>query len=110
MTKSRKLFEIGMRKINELFGIDLRALGIFRICLGLILLYDVTTRLPDVNTFYSDAGLLPRLSLIRNSNYPEMYSLHLMSGSCFVQAILLLLQALCAVSLMVGYKSRRMIK
>ena len=95
-----------MKKINELFGIDLRALAVFRICLGLIVLYDVGTRLPDVNAFYSDAGLLPRASLIEQFRLPEQFCLHLMSGAGAVQMLLLIIQALCGLGLALGFRSR----
>lgn len=98
-----------MKKLNEIFGIDLRALAVFRVCLGLIILYDISTRIPDLTTFYSDAGLLPRLSLITNTHRPEFFSLHLISGAGEVQAALLLVQAICAIGLLCGFNSRWMI-
>ena len=93
-------------KLEELFGIDLRSLALFRVCLGLIILVDLLTRLPDLNAFYTDAGLLPRAALV--SGQPQLISAHLMNGTVFFQAALFLLQGVCAVGLLVGYRTRLM--
>ena len=92
-------------KLKELFGIDLRSLALFRICLGLIILIDLLTRLPDLNTFYTDAGLLPRAALV---GQPQLISAHLMNGTVWFQAVLFLIQGVCAVGLLVGYRTRLM--
>ena len=97
-----------MKTLHELFGIDLRSLALFRVCVGLIILFDVATLLPDLNTFYADDGLLPRASLFTHWPSPWAVSIHVMSGAASVQAALLLVQAACAIGLLVGYRTRWM--
>ena len=96
-----------MKKLHELFGIDLRSLALFRVCLGLILLWDLAGRLPDLRAFYTDAGALPRIALLSRMN-PWALSIHLMSGTAAVQAALLGLQGVCAVGVLLGYRTRWM--
>lgn len=97
-----------MKTLRELFGIDVRSLALFRVCVGLVILYDVASRLPDLAAFYTDAGLLPRLSLLNKMANPWALSVHLMSGAAFVQAFLLLIQGVCGIGLLVGYRTRWM--
>src|SRR5262245_39370346 len=37
---------------------DPRTLGLFRICLGMLLMYDVLRRVPDAGVFYSNDGFI----------------------------------------------------
>lgn len=97
-----------MNRLRELFGVDLRSLALFRICVGLIVLFDVASRLPDVAAFYADTGVLPRLSLLSRISNPWVMSLHLMSGTALVQAALLILQGVCGAGLVAGWRTRWM--
>src|SRR5262245_35669357 len=98
-------FNTQMRsKLEELFGADLRSLALMRISLAIVILFDLIRRLPDLVVFYTDAGLLPRTSVV--TNYPDVISLHLLNGTAFVQGALFLIQGLCALSLLVGYRTR----
>jgi hypothetical protein len=53
------------------FRLDLRSLGFYRILLGLLLFVDTWSRLPDLQAFYTDAGILPaaRSGLISGGRY-----------------------------------------
>ncbi len=97
-----------MNKLRNLFGIDTRALAIFRIGIGLIILIDVINYLPDVSLYFSDEGLLPRMAVIQQPPSPWALSIHLLNGTPQVQYVLLGLQALCALGLMFGYQTRWM--
>ena len=88
-------------------GIDPRALGAFRIALGLLVLVDLMGyRLPELRTFYTDDGVYPRALL--ESEYPLFaeLSLHALSGSLWPQLVLIALAGVAAVSLLVGYRTR----
>ena len=93
--------------IEPRLGIDPRALGAFRIALGLLLLVDlVVIRLPDLHTFYTDAGVFPVSALA--DAYPTFASLsiHAVSGSPWVQGLLVAIAGCFAVFLLVGYRTR----
>lgn len=88
-------------------GIDPRALGAFRIGLALLLLGDLLVyRLPVVDAFYTDDGVLPRSTLAELYPFLETVSIHAASGSARVQTGLLALGACAAVCLLVGYRTR----
>ncbi|MES3517704.1 MAG: HTTM domain-containing protein [Natronomonas sp.] len=92
--------------VGPRLGIDARALGAFRIGIGLLLLADLAIRSRDLVTFYTDAGVLPRSVL--ESTFPgfETVSLHALSGSVVPQASLFVLAAVFAVALTAGYRTR----
>lgn len=93
-------------KFQELFGIDLRSLALFRILAALIIIGDLIQRMFDLETFYSDLGLLPRSIEITQYMNINHISLHLISGNVFVQGVLFLIALVFATLLLVGYKTR----
>jgi len=93
-------------KCNELCGIDIRSLALFRMGLALVLLGDVYIRLQDITVHYSDWGVLPRDLLIAKVGDIWHFSLHLINGSAQFQLFLFILSALCAFALLCGYRTR----
>lgn len=51
-------------KTKELFGMDERSLALFRICLGVTILFDLVTRMHDIKAHYTDLGVLPRVTVM----------------------------------------------
>lgn len=99
-----------MNKLLELFGIDLRALGIFRICFALLLLADLAERAPDVVAFYTDWGVLPR-KVVFNLLAPKQMmwtSPYYFSGGAWWVVTLMSINALFIMGLLVGYNTRLM--
>lgn len=100
-----------LSKGRQIFGIDVRSLACWRIGLGLLILSDLITRLPDLVAHYSDAGVLPRMARISlweggNSDLGFWWSLHMLSGDYRVQAALFAVAAFFAVWLILGYRTR----
>ena len=93
-------------QIQVLFGIDLRSLAFFRVCLGLVLFADLISRSSDLAVHYTDWGLLPRGVLIDEFLNSWYISVHLISGKLWVQAVLFTIAACFALSLIVGYRTR----
>jgi len=88
-------------QLDRLFGIDLRALAIYRIAIALILLFDLATRLPFVADFYTDGGLLPRhLTPFNPQGSPT--SLHTLSGALGLQLAFFAVGIAAAVLLALG--------
>ena len=102
----RRVFLWFRTKAEELFGVDLRSLAIFRMVLALIALADLTMRADSLVPFYTDLGVLPRQVLLTDLSSRWRLSLLLMSGDVFVQAMLLTLAGLAALSLLVGFRTR----
>ncbi|HET7273488.1 MAG TPA: HTTM domain-containing protein [Rubrobacter sp.] len=95
-------------KVVELFGADLRSLALFRIVLGLLVLADLANRATDLFAHYTDAGVLPRTVLVQEVLSPWAFSLNLMNGQPFFQALLFCVAAVAALGLLVGYRTRLM--
>lgn len=93
-------------KLQELFGIDIRSLALFRIGLALVLLGDLIVRLQDLKAHYSDEGVLPRSILIDFFLDPWSISLHVVNGNWQFQLVLFILQILFAIALLIGYQTR----
>ncbi len=91
----------------QIFGIDLRSLALFRVCLALVLLFDLTVRALDAGAFYTDAGVLPRSAQIEiYAGLPALLSLHLMTGTWGGQMVLFALSFAAALALLAGYRTR----
>lgn len=94
--------------LSELFALDLRSLGLFRIGIALILLYDLLLRSFELSFFYTDLGATPR-EVLWHSPFPMgivwWISPHMVSGSFAWQAFLFILSALFGVALLLGYRT-----
>ena len=102
---TKKLNKI-VEKLKESYALDLRALGAMRIGIGLILLTDLFIRSLSINAFFTDEGLLP-LHVLKQYNWnPVYFSLHAISGSIYWQIVLFVINAICIVLLIVGYRTR----
>ena len=111
MTKIRKgspVLRWLRMKILELFSADLRSLAVFRMVLAVLALADLATRLPDLYAHYTDEGVLPRGVLLQEVLSPWAFSVNLISGKPFFQALLFGVTALATLALLVGYRTRLM--
>jgi predicted DCC family thiol-disulfide oxidoreductase YuxK len=89
-----------------MFGLDLRSLALFRIALGLLILYDLFIRAGDMAAFYTDAGVLSRADSIRLTGAESYFSIHWMAGGVFGQSILFSIAGLLACMLILGWYTR----
>lgn len=93
--------------LSKGFTIDLRSLAAFRIAMGLLLLSDMALALSNVKAFYSDAGVLPREFLLHSDLWPNFWwSVHMFSGSPWFEAALIVVEAMVALILLVGWRTR----
>lgn len=93
--------------IGEMFGADLRSLALFRMVLGFVILLDLAGRAPSLRAHYTDAGVLPRGTVLSSLN-EWRWSVLLANGTLTFQAILFLLTAVAAILLIVGLRTRLM--
>ena len=98
--------EILKSKIGEIFGCDLRSLAAFRIGIASILIIDLLWRFTDLKAHYTDFGVLPRSLLLSAYPDPWVFSIHLIGGSVFIQALLFVAALVFALFLLVGYRTR----
>jgi predicted DCC family thiol-disulfide oxidoreductase YuxK len=90
---------------QEVFGLDLRSLAVFRIGLAAVLLTDLLTRFGDLTAHYTDAGVLP-LSILPEVAKSGYWSLHALSGQPILQILLFGIAALMGIAMLVGYRTR----
>ena len=87
-------------------SIDLRALAVFRIALGIIAALDVARRFPQIELFYSNTGLLSNhFSLFLPFNEFSFSLLYAFSRPAEVRVVFLLILG-CAVLFTLGYRTR----
>jgi hypothetical protein len=94
------------RALAPLFGIDTRSLAAGRITLAGLVLLDLIARSRSLLAFYDDKGILPRSFLVSDYMHPWSVSLHMVSGSWTIQAILFIVAAIFASMMLVGYRTR----
>lgn len=95
-------------KIMDLFGADLRSLAMLRIAISVLVLFDLYNRATDLTAHYTDAGIVPRTDLIGQVLSQYSFSLNVMNGGAFFQAMLFAAAALAALCTLVGYRTRLM--
>lgn len=85
---------------------DIRALALMRIAVAFVILLDLSIRLSDLEAFYANTGVAP-LSMIFQYKWNDYYlSFHTISGLWQVQLLLFIIAALCALLLLIGYRTR----
>ncbi|MCP4192373.1 MAG: HTTM domain-containing protein [Planctomycetaceae bacterium] len=92
--------------MSRVFGIDTRALALFRIGIGSLLLVDLGMRLRDLEAHYTDQGVLPLEVLQQRMSDSWQWSIHALGGSATFQAALFLLAAVVAIAYLLGYQTR----
>ena len=107
--KNRSLQRWAYAKVVDIFGADLRSLATFRIVLALLALFDLTIRATDLLSHYTDAGVMPRADLVQQVLGPWSFSLNLLNGQPFFQALLFAAGMLAAIGVLLGYRTRLMV-
>jgi len=90
---------------QQLFGIDLRSLALFRIAIALTCILEMAHIWTDSSAFFAVDGLYPRDEAIQWSD-PSSWSLYYLSGHVLWARFLLCLTMLSSLALLVGYRTR----
>jgi predicted DCC family thiol-disulfide oxidoreductase YuxK len=90
----------------KFFSADLRSLALFRVAFGACVLFDLIWRVPEIEAFYTDQGILPRDAFVSKFSIPWTISLHLMSGAWIGQFLLFLITIAAVCGMIVGYRTR----
>ena len=88
------------------FTFDARSLGLARIGLGLLLLYDLWRRIPGIPTWYTNEGLLPNHAVLWRPDGDYVFSFFLAASTGGEVAVLFALVALVYLCLLVGWHTR----
>jgi hypothetical protein len=77
-----------------------------RIGVGIVLLLDLFIRSLSIKAFFTDAGVLP-INVLKEFNWsPVYFSFHTLSGELWWQIVLFIINAICIILLIVGYRTR----
>lgn len=94
------------QSVRSVFRLDLRALALLRIFLSLILLIDLVFRYADLKAFYTAVGVLPVEALFQFHWNPFYFSFLTTSDNYYIQSVLFLLNLMCVLCLLVGYRTK----
>lgn len=98
-----------MRFIEHLknsLSFDYRSLALYRFFIGWIVVADVLSRVPDLENFYTDLGLVPRSLFVSEMTMPWSFSLHLANGTFEFIVLMFSLHLILGLMLVVGLKTR----
>jgi hypothetical protein len=87
---------------------DARVLGLFRIGLGAVVLFDLLDRLRDLRVFYTDAGVAPRAQVLESWVRLWRFSIFDAAGAPLLVYALYTVALLCVFLFMVGWRTRLM--
>ena len=93
-------------RIRLLIGVDARSLAVFRICIGVILLFDLRTRVLSMEAHYSDLGVISREVLFAISKTPILLSLNTFSGDLIWQWVVFGVATIAAFCLLIGFRTQ----
>lgn len=91
---------------EQLLALDLRSLGLLRICYGALLLLDLGGRAGDLRAHYTDWGIAPRNMVEQLASSWPSPCLHALSGGMLLQVFLFTVHAIAALALMLGFRTR----
>jgi len=86
--------------------IDPRTLGLGRIGIGLVLLADLARRVPWLETFYSNAGLLPNHTMLWRPPFPRIFSVFFMASQPEEAGVWFAVCFACFFCFLIGYRTR----
>src|SRR5450432_555086 len=94
------------RIAGSYFTFDRRGLGLTRIWIGCLLVYDLFRRVPGLSTWYTNDGLLPNHTHLWRPAAPQMFSLFFPLSWTDEAAVLFALCGIAFFSFLVGYKTK----
>ena len=95
-----------LNQLKKSYTLDVRALSLMRIGVGIILLVDLYIRSLSITAFFTDEGVLP-IEALKNYNWsPTYFCFHALSGDLWWQVVLFIINALCIILLIIGFRTR----
>lgn len=92
--------------LKEVATLDLRSLALLRIGVSLVLLLDLFLRAGDMEAHYTNDGVLPLPALFRYAWNPSCFSIYTGASSEGVIALLFLVNLICIVGLLIGFRTK----
>lgn len=77
-----------------------------RIAISIVLLVDLIIRSFSIKAFFTDDGILPLDLLLKYNWHPYYFSFHTLSGELWWQITLFIINAVCIITLLIGYRTK----
>lgn len=98
-----------MANFREVLGIDYRSLGLFRISLGIVIIWDLISRARYLTAHYTEQGVLPTGAVdVWSNEFPIHFQGMFLSGEPWFAALIFVLAGVSAVAYTIGYQTRVM--
>jgi hypothetical protein len=105
----KQLVEKYRHLVLHMIALDLRALAMFRIGLGGLLILDLLLRSQDLLSHYTDSGVLPLSLVPPTSLLGTWIAPHLYVSSPILVGALFVLSGITGIGLMIGFRTRWMV-
>lgn len=92
----------------RMFALDKRSMALWRFLAGIVTIYDLALRYPDIHNHYSDKGVLSRTLILEKFQNQYWISFHLISGADFYISVVFWVHIVVAILMSVGYRTRTM--
>lgn len=92
--------------IHNLFALDTRSLAFFRICLWLIILWDLFIWLNFLSAFHTDIWILPHNILFENYKLENIWTIHSISQAYRFQSVLFVVHIGVCISYILWRKTK----
>ncbi|KYR02174.1 hypothetical protein DLAC_00988 [Tieghemostelium lacteum] len=93
-------------KLQQMFGMDLRSIAFFRIVMALCVIGDVLERMIDLRVMYTEDGFMPRNLVVTMLSKYDLYPIHLLHSSWYMQFAFFWLHIGFALMMLIGYRTR----
>ena len=88
--------------VLRMFALDKRSLALWRVLCGIVTIYDLLLRYPDIHNHYTDQGVLPRTLTLSNFQNQYWVTFHMISGTDFHMTVLVWIHMVIGFLLTVG--------
>ena len=102
-----QLFNKILGYLKDQYSIDSRSISLFRTSLGTVLLIDILLRIPEIGSFYTDNGVLPRYVELTNTVNLYKFSIHHAVGSIFGQIVIFGIHLYVTLLFIFGHQSKK---
>ncbi len=92
--------------IKSLFKLDLRSLALVRVLFGVLTFFDIARRIPDLEAFFTDGGILPRWILLEQFELNYRMGLLSLNGTYSFAFMLAVVGMLASITFALGWRTR----
>lgn len=92
--------------ITHVFSVDLRAVAVFRVLIGCLVVSEMIRRIPVIDVFYSNKGVLPYETTLLQDVSPVLYYLPRIPDDGWLWFGLILVTIIAAIPYIAGYHAR----